>query len=300
MPKVTVLTSLYNCHQFLEGYFKALEKIENSSEMEVLLLHNSPKKDEIYIIEKYLIKLAFVKHIVISERENLYATWNRGIELAKGRYITVWNADDIRLPSSVDDQVKALERYPEAALSYGNFTIVNEYGRKEGRNVVEPDFHSNFESFLRVHHIGCFPMWRKEIHKDIGYFDEQFKLVADLDFQIRVSLKYPLVKVNKNLGYYLENTPSNLSSNRKLQRTERTALNMRYGNYDLLHLPYLYSSLKAIDISMFRWLGNVYNIADWSDRPSGFSLKRAALIFVSVFNLPLDILRYIKYSAFKF
>lgn len=297
-PLITVITSLYNCAQYLEGYFNAVKKITNLNEVEILLMHNAPRDEEIAIIKRHLHYLPAVKHIVISKRESLYTTWNKGVKLAAGDYITIWNVDDIRLPDSLKQQATALENNPEAVLAYGNIKVVNKYGDTEGRYQEEPEFHSHSKSFLRVHHIGCFPMWRINIHDAIGYFDEQFRLVADLDFQIRVARKFSLVKVDTLLGYYLENTASNLSSNRKLQRTERTALNVRYGNLDLLHLPYLVSSLKLIKTTKYKWNGAYHDKNVWTGK-LGYNIKNAPLIFVSIFNLPLDTLRFIKYALPK-
>lgn len=300
MCRITVITSLFNCVQYLESYLEELKKIHNPSEIEILLLHNAPLENELKVLDKYLPGLPFVNHIIIPERESLYATWNRGVRMAKGKYLTIWNVDDIRLPDSLSLQAAALDENPKAAMAYGNFVIVNEYGRREGRNMIEPEFEQNAGSFLRKHHIGCFPMWRKEIHHHIGFFDEQFKLVADLDFQIRVSKKYPLVKAkNKCLGYYLENTPTNLSSNRKLQRIERTALNLRYGNLDLLHLPYLFIALNKIKVGKYKWYGNYHAKKEWTDSSYNDFFRKLPLIFVSLFNLPLDTLRFIKYAIPK-
>ncbi|NEU09997.1 glycosyltransferase [Flavihumibacter sp. R14] len=299
MCKITVITSVYNCSPFLEGYFRAVEKITNKHEIEILLMHNAPQQAEVVIISEYVERFPFIKHIIIPELEGLYTSWNKGIQLARGKYIAIWNTDDIRMPCSLSDQAIALDEDLDAAMSYGDFIIVGKYGDREGRPVMEPRFKDNSKAFLREHHIGCFPMWRKEIHKSVGYFDEQFRLVADLDFQIRVSLKYPLVKVNTMLGYYLENTPSNLSSNRKLQRMERTALNTRYSNFDLLHLPYLFGSLKKVKISKYKWYDAYHDIRSWSNGDARRVWSKLPLIFISISNLPLDTLRFIKYSLPK-
>ena len=80
-PKVTVLTSLYNCRQYIEGYFQCIASIEYSDELEILLLHNAPTEEELHIIQSYLPSYPFLRHYIIQEREGLYSTWNRGINL---------------------------------------------------------------------------------------------------------------------------------------------------------------------------------------------------------------------------
>ncbi|MDR2692350.1 MAG: glycosyltransferase, partial [Dysgonamonadaceae bacterium] len=112
--KISVLTSLYRCEQFLEGYFKYLSEINGTDKMEVLLLHNDPQECEMEIIKHRLPAMPFIRHITIPGRESLYRTWNRGISMSEGEYITVWNVDDVRFPNSILQQAEALDRNPEA------------------------------------------------------------------------------------------------------------------------------------------------------------------------------------------
>lgn len=291
MIRVSVITSLFNCERYLTGYFEAVNSIENKHEIEILLLHNEPKAAELAIINKFLPGYGFIRHIIVSEREGLYSTWNRGITLANGRYITTWNVDDTRLPDSISRQADALDQHSTAAISYGNFVIVDTFGKKEGKIMIAPEFNVKDRSFFRQHHIGCFPMWRKDIHKSIGYFDEQFRLIADLDFQIRVAKKYPLIKTDTNLGYYLEGTPFNLSSNFSTQDMEHAALHLRYANLDLLMLPYLWKAIKTFKIFQYKWFGTFHNMVDWSERDLSLYFLRSPMILASVFKLPRHLAR---------
>jgi len=117
-------------------------------------------------------------------------------------------------------------------MCYGDFYGTDNYGCFEERLYQYSEYQTLKKAALRRHIIGCFPMWRKEIHQSIGFFDEQFRLVGDFEFQIRVALKYDLVKADSFLGYYLENKNHKLSSNRKLQDKERTVVELRYRIYD--------------------------------------------------------------------
>lgn len=291
MCRITVITSLFNCLQYLEGYFEAVGRIQNKNEIEILLIHNAPQQSELAVINKYLPGFPFIRHIQLEEREGLYATWNRGVTLSKANYLTIWNVDDVRLPSSLKDQADSLDKYPNAAISYGDFVIVDQYGKTEGKIISEPEFESNSGKFLCKHHIGCFPMWRKEVHGTIGYFDEQFRLIADLDFQIRVAKKYPLVKTNKQLGFYLEGTPSNLSSNSRLQDMEHTVLHLRYGNFNRIYLTYLFSGLSKFQLFKIKWFGKYHSMNRWTLKDFSLYMSRFPLICVSIFKFPRHLAR---------
>lgn len=290
MPRITIISSLFNCLPYLEGYFQAVDSMLNKEELEILLIHNDPKKEELDVVNKHLPRFPFIKHIVVP-REGLYTTWNRGLKMATSPYITNWNVDDVRLPDSLINQADALDRHPEAALAYGDFIIVDTFGKTEGKAVHEPEYDASNPTFLRQHHIGCFAMWRKEIHDQIGYFDEQFRLIADLDFQIRVAKEYPLIKIKQQLGYYLEGTPNNLSSNLSLQFMEMTALHLRYGNFNLLFLTDLVRGLSKIKRFQYKWFGEYHPVKPRSLRTRMQYILRFPLIGVSIFKFPRHMAR---------
>ena len=299
MCRITVITSLFNCQQYLHGYFEAAALITNKDEVEILLIHNSPRENELNTINSYLPQLPFMKHVVI-EREGLYATWNRGIKMAKGKYVTTWNVDDIRLPNSLKDQADALDQDDNLALSYGDFKIVDTYGSTEGKSVNEPQFDSENRTFYRQHHIGCFPMWRKNIHEKIGYFDEQFTLIADLDFQIRVAKKYSMVKISQQLGYYLEGTAANLSSNFSIQDKEHTVLHLRYGNFNLIFLTHIIGGLNDLEVFKYKWFGSYHAVSKWTIENRLSYISRLPMIVFSIIKWPRHMARkYLKKYLIK-
>jgi glycosyltransferase involved in cell wall biosynthesis len=299
MCRISVITSLFNCHQYLEGYFEAAAQIQNKDEIEILLIHNAPNQEELKIINEYLPLMPFIRHIII-EREGLYATWNRGIKMAVGKYVGTWNVDDVRLPHSLKDQADALDQHSDAALAYGDFKIVGKYGSTEGKSVNEPEFSSSNNTFQRNFHIGCFPMWRKDIHDTIGYFDEQFRLIADLDFQIRIAKKYNMVKIKSQLGYYLEGTASNLSSNFSIQDREHTVLHLRYGNFNSIFLTHLVSGLKNFRIFQFKWFGVYHPMNKWVIENKVSYFARFPMIIFSIIKWPRHMAKkYIKKHLVK-
>lgn len=297
--KTTVLTSLYKCEKYLPGYFSWVEKLQDIENIEILLLHNEPSEEELNIVNKYISKYDFLKHIIIPQRETLYATWNRGILLSQGEYIAVWNVDDIRLPDSLYRQQMCLDKNPNAAITYGDCVVMLEYGKLDGDDYVEPEFSSDNMEFYRKHFIGCFPMWRKSVHNEIGYFDEQLRLVADFDFQIRVVRKFDLVKTSGKIGYFLDLVPSKLSSNRFYRKNEITALMMRYGIYDQIDMMYLKSSVKIVDVSNIYYNGVKHSVTELFENYKTFISERTRLKYLAILKQPRFFLAYIKHVVLK-
>ena len=246
------------------------------------------------IIKPFVQTYPFVKHVIIEKLEGLYTTWNRGISLAQGDYICIWNVDDVRLPSSIRMQAKSLDENPEAMLSYGDFSYMYDYNVFTTDKVIEPEFDiKNRNKFYRTHYIGCFQMWRKTVHKTIGFYDEQLRLVSDLDFQIKMARNFPLVKTEGSLGYYLEFHPSKLSSNGKLQNTEHNVLYLRYGIYDKINWIYLFQAIKKYKLLLDRSKCKF-------DSYNSFLIKRTPLFLVSIIYQPRKIMSYIKHDLLKY
>lgn len=296
--KVTVLTSLYKCEAYLEQYFHHVSQLEHTDEIEILLLHNEPTSSEIDIINQNLNNYPFVKHYTIPVLENLYTTWNRGILLASGKYICIWNVDDIRFPLSIYHEARVLEKTPQADLTYGDFYYMYEYGKETDDLVVNPNYDIAPQAFLNSFHIGCFPMWRKMIHSKIGYFDEQFRLTGDYDFQIRVFFSCKFVKTNHVLGYYLEGNSQKLSSNTSLQKKEQTLLVVRYGMWKQLNWLYLWSVYHTYQIKEYIYNGSKHPVIIPAQYKSRL-LQRSLCLLLSVFRQPRNILSYIKHDLYK-
>lgn len=298
MIKTTVITSLYRCSKYLNTYLEHAKKITNPQEIEILLLHNDPIKEELDIIEKEIENVSYIKHIIIPQREGLYATWNRGIKLAQGEYCTIWNVDDIRTPDSLKIQAEALDQNPNTAISYGNYILTQKHGDTFGSFVDETDFNIQPQEAKVSHIVGCFPMWRKSIHTQIGYFDEQFRLVADYEFQIRAAHSYPLIKVNHLLGYFLQGDGSEgrLSQKTDLQNSERTAVEIRYGIYYKMDLLFYKSAKKAYNINSVSSYGEQTTIDTFIPNYKALKCHKKKHLFIALLRLPFNLMKHLKHS----
>lgn len=295
MKKVTVLTSLYKCEKYLQSYFDWLRRIDNQEEVEVLLLHNAPIQAELDIIGQNISELPFVRHIIIPELEGLYVTWNRGIRLAEGQYVCVWNVDDIRFPESLSLQAATLDENLDVLLTYCDFYYMFQYGSISDEKVLNEDFQLNPSAFFTSHQIGCFPMWRKDLHEKLGYFDEQFFLVADFDFQIRLARTGKVKKTDGILGAYLEDVPEKLSSNLKWQIVERNALYLRYAIYEYLNWSSIFSVCQKYKPDQMKKGNDWYPVASVFESYEFYRKKRWTKLFKSIGKQPRYFASYVKH-----
>ena len=120
MPKVSVLTPLYNTNpKFLK---EMIESILNQTfnDFEFILLNDSPSNKEIKdIVLSYNDK----RIIYVENEENIGISKSRNklLELAKGEYIAIFDHDDISLPQRLEKQVNFLDKNPRIGVVGSNF-----------------------------------------------------------------------------------------------------------------------------------------------------------------------------------
>src|SRR6185295_9135648 len=112
-PQVSVLMSVYNGEKYLK---EAMESILNQSfsDFEFLIFNDSSTDSSREIILSY----NDPRIVLIDNKKNigLTKTLNKGISLAKGKYIARMDADDVCHPERLNEQVNYLDKNAEVAV----------------------------------------------------------------------------------------------------------------------------------------------------------------------------------------
>ena len=233
-PKVSIITSLYNGDIFIEKFMKNITSQSIFKDCELIIINaNSPGSEE-KVIKKFLVKFANIKYIKLEQKVTIYEAWNLGINQAKSDFITNANLDDQRLPDSLNKQLKFLEKNPSIDLVYGDCLVsfvpnqdiifhINKLKNGFVRWPVELSTEhptkasiwyqpSNYLKSMRSNPPGPMPMWRKSIHRRLGYFNSSFISGGDWDMWLRaVQAGCKFAKINSIIGLYHYN-PSGLST----------------------------------------------------------------------------------------
>lgn len=187
MVKVSAIVSTYNSERFLRGRLDNLlqQSLYQRGELEIIVVNAGSKQGEKYIAREYLGCITYIESL----REPIYVSWNRGIAIAKGEYITNANADDrYTRPDALEVMAKTLDSYPVNELVYADAVVVGENGAASNKapyfgKIEWPEFDRRL--FLQGYYGGPNPMWRKSLHNAIGYFDESYQLGGDYEFALR-------------------------------------------------------------------------------------------------------------------
>lgn len=190
---ISLITSLYKSGLYLDRYLKSAEicadfLMQNSVDFEIVAIANEPSDLEKKLLEKFSSGNNWLR-VYCVPREPLYASWNRGVNLAKGDVLGFWNVDDIRYPEAIIDAINLVKNgadlvyFPFIIKWYINFLGFSAMVRK--RRIYPPVFER--KEFTRSMHCGPFFIFTKSLYEKVGPFDEQFRIVGDFDWCIRAA-----------------------------------------------------------------------------------------------------------------
>ncbi len=170
------------------------------------------------------------------ENRGLGAALNTGFRAASGEFCTFIASDDVLLPSAMGSLATALEE-ESADFAYADMHIVDDTGRIMRRFSL-PDY--SFENaFCNWYLCGICKLYRRELHKRVGYYDEKIK-PQDHDMYLRFAMS----------GARFIHIPKVLA-NVRIHDGEREVDNHTPGNWNTL-----YEQSSRLVKKARRWLEN--------------------------------------------
>jgi GR25 family glycosyltransferase involved in LPS biosynthesis/glycosyltransferase involved in cell wall biosynthesis len=230
-PLVSAIVSAYNAERFIRGCLEDLEAQTIAERLEIVVVDSGSPQNEWIIVREFQQRYNNIVYIRTARRESIYAAWNRGIQAARGTYITNANTDDRHKRDAFERMVATLEIRPDIALVYANaYMTRTENETFEAHTPVGelnwPDF-DPLELLYRCH-MGPQPMWRKSMHTTYGYFDESFEVAGDWEFWLRMAENETFLHLREFLGLYLSSPTGAENRNHELLGQENLRVYQRY------------------------------------------------------------------------
>ncbi|MEX2144512.1 MAG: glycosyltransferase [Anaerolineales bacterium] len=236
-----MLTSVYRGEEHLRSFFDELNAQTIFPELELVLVLNEPSSKETQFASHFASQYPeAVQVLTVPRLETLGASWNRAWRAARAPYLALWNVDDRRVVDSLQRQLAALEQDLDAMLCYGDYVSVAGYGKEDGVRRQTPSYQVDHfrRSFAQG---GAFWLFRHEVEAQIGNFDEQFRVGADMEYSFRMAAKgLVMIRCNGLLGFFTD-AAQGLSTREgaKESAVEATAIQLRYGVFDKVRREYL-------------------------------------------------------------
>lgn len=215
--EITAIASLFRGGDFIEQF---MDNITSQTcfdrHCELIIVDAESPENEVETIARYLDRHPGVRYQRMNSRVGIYEAWNIGVQMARGRYLTNTNLDDLRRRDSLEIQAGALQALPFADVVYQDFYYsfdpgldwegVAAFGYRSDVPVITP---YNMLRFNSPHNA---PMWRRSLHDELGLFDASFRSAGDYEFWMRcLAAGKTFYKVNEPHVVYYQN-PKGLST----------------------------------------------------------------------------------------
>lgn len=186
LPAVSIVLPVYNSEKYLREAIGSL-LAQTFTDFELLIINDGSTDGSEEIIQSYSDeRIIYIKN---ESNKGLIYTLNKGIELAKGKYIARMDADDVCLPMRLQKQFDWLEKYSTTAVVGCHVSFINDTGTVTGQWKEDLQT-SNYQSIRKkMVWENCIAhptvMMRSNVIRQYGYHQNQ-KNTEDYDLWLRM------------------------------------------------------------------------------------------------------------------
>lgn len=188
-PAISIVLPAYNCGDFLTLCLDSLLQ-QTFTDFELIIINDGSTDSTEKIIRTYADPR--IRYIKNETNVGLITTLNKGIGLAKGKYIARMDADDICQPERLSKQKAWLDANPKVDVVGCHIALINQAGEDAGSWQDDLDTPNAETLKAKMAQVNCLAhptvMLREEIAKAYGYnfyqqhtedYDLWLRLLAD-------------------------------------------------------------------------------------------------------------------------
>ena len=141
-PVVSIIVPTYNARLYIK---KTIESFLNQSfqDFECLIINDGSTDNTIQIVKKFTdprVKVHTIKNSGGPSKPR-----NKGIEKAQGKYIFIFDADDLMEPSKLQIYIDVFESNSDVDFIFSDFSCINEQGE-----ITNKSFLSEYQDFRKL------------------------------------------------------------------------------------------------------------------------------------------------------
>jgi len=296
-PFFSVVIPLYNKGNYITT---CLDSVLNQdfSNFEIIIVDDGSTDDSINEIKKF-----DDERIIIEQQENkgAAAARNKGVEIAKAKWIAFLDADDLWLENHLAELFLAIQEFPKESVFTSRLGIIRQHkqidlAQYNFKLKSETQLLSYFENSIKSDLLNTSGIViEKAFFKKMNGFDEQIYSGQDTDLFIRIGLKKKIVFSSKNTFLYCEYSENNISKTPRFK--ERLALLDAY-QLKAENNPALE---KYLDLNRFSIYlrSKMYGDDTWKQAKQKINKKNLTKKQLGLMLLPKLMLQNLKYIQLK-
>ena len=197
-PLVSAIVPSYNHARYVEGALRSVLSQSWAGPLEVVVVDDGSRDDSPELLRRIAEQDPRVR-LELRENRGISATFNRGLELARGEWVAYCCSDDRWQPEHLARALAALEADPAAIVSYGRARLVDAEERLHPGERIFADIRER-EPLRRLLEEGnglCFvgAVFKRQAALDAGGFDLELGVLQDYDLWLRLARVGPAVHV---------------------------------------------------------------------------------------------------------
>lgn len=219
VPEITVVITCFNYGHYLEGCLNSVFN-QTYQDYEVVVIDDGSTDSTCEVAEAFMGRPNM--RYISQENSGQARAKNRGIEMARGRYLAFLDADDLWEKEKLVKQIRLFER-PSVGVVYSRARLFDEKGAllalKDPQKYLKPRS-GMVVRWLFIDNFVCFSssIVRKECLERFGGFDETLRMGIDWDLWLRIATRYEFDFVDKPLLLYRVGHAGQMSKNAEVRQ----------------------------------------------------------------------------------
>lgn len=242
---ISVVLPIYNGEKYM---IQSINSIINQTykNWELIIIDDCSTDRTAIIAKQYASKDSRIKYYKNDKNMKLPKTLNKGFSLAKGDYLTWTSDDNLYISNAFEKMYRKLKDSKDIEFIYSSCEIIDENG-----NNLDYMYASSQGSkeIIGSNIVGACFMYTRKVYESIGDYDENYILVEDYDYWLRIFSKFNTTYIEDILYKYRWHNGALTSTEKKEKINsvcEKVILKniSSFGKLDWLSKYYLYSGLN--------------------------------------------------------
>lgn len=260
MPEISVVLPSFNGEKYLGESIESVRS-QKFKDWELIIVDDCSTDSTPDIAEEYAKKDSRI--VVHHNKENLKlpASLNVGFHMARGNYLTWTSDDNLYLSYALEDMHTYLEAHPNEAMVCADEMFIDADKRFAREHPRYDDKSILLDSMLGA----CF-LYRRDVLKTVGDYDESLFCAEDYDYWLRIIKCYGEIGYLPGVRYLYRIHSGRLSETKQAQVLQKMGeLWEKHKDWLPAKLPegmravayYYYGIMSSIDAATKQWAESV-------------------------------------------
>lgn len=205
-PECCLITTLFRSELYLSRFLENCSGLEGyGNNVAHAFVVARPSRSEALLLIDHLYSHSRVAVLCLRDDPGLYASWNKAVVISQSEFLSNANVDDLRDPSHVRVLVECLYHRPQADIAASSLRWMRLSKSDDASRIFLDNPYAHFHGWFGLSDLGssalpqnhrrmdpinlphCMPVWRRCLHDQYGFFDEDsYGSFADWAFWLNV------------------------------------------------------------------------------------------------------------------